>query len=44
MGCGIGACMACTCGVKSADGSTVRKRICTDGPVFDADEVIWDER
>ncbi len=43
MGCGLGACMACTCRTKAANGEVVRKRICVDGPVFDASEVVWDE-
>lgn len=37
MGCGIGACYACV--VKSADGKEYKK-ICTDGPVFKASEVM----
>ena len=37
MACGIGACLSCVCDTKS-DG---RKRVCVDGPVFDAREVIW---
>ena len=44
MGCGIGVCMSCTCGIKSDDGTVERKRICVDGPVFDATEVMWDEK
>lgn len=41
MACGIGACLACVCGSKDVDEhSHVRnKRICKDGPVFDAREV-----
>lgn len=38
MGCGIGACLVCACGMK--DGS--RKHVCKDGPVFSAEEVDWD--
>lgn len=34
MGCGIGACMTCTCNVAGE-----KKRVCKDGPVFDASEV-----
>lgn len=37
MGCGIGACYACI--VKSEDGES-QKKICTDGPVFHATEVM----
>ena len=36
MACGIGACLSCTC---DTDGG--RKRVCIDGPVFDASEVVW---
>lgn len=37
MACGIGACLGC--GVKTIDGV---KRVCYDGPVFKASEVIFD--
>jgi dihydroorotate dehydrogenase electron transfer subunit len=37
MGCGIGACLSCV--VSTTDGL---KRACVDGPVFDAEEVVWD--
>lgn len=37
MACGIGACLVCAC----AAGGTM-KRVCKDGPVFDAAEVNWD--
>lgn len=37
MGCGIGACLGCT--IKTIDGY---KRVCHDGPVFDANEIIWE--
>ena len=35
MGCGIGACLVCTC--KTKDGG--RARVCKDGPVFEVNEV-----
>jgi dihydroorotate dehydrogenase electron transfer subunit len=40
MGCGIGACFACVC--KKADDSTgvAYKKVCSDGPVFRAGEVV----
>jgi len=41
MACGIGACMGCACEVVSTDGSTQYKMVCTDGPVFDAQEIVW---
>ena len=37
MACGFGVCLACSCG--TAEGQA-RKRICTDGPVFLAEEVF----
>ncbi len=36
MACGIGACLSCV--VDTVDG---KKRACVDGPVFDAQEVVW---
>jgi dihydroorotate dehydrogenase electron transfer subunit len=41
MACGIGACLACVCKTKDVDAhSNVKnKRICKEGPVFDAKEV-----
>ena len=38
MACGAGACMGCT--VKTASGN---RRCCSDGPIFNAEEVIFDE-
>lgn len=38
MGCGVGACVTCTC--TMTDGS--RKRVCKDGPVFNGAEVEFD--
>ena len=37
MACGIGACLSCV--VSTVDGL---KRACVDGPVFSAEEVVWD--
>lgn len=41
MACGIGACLACVCQSKDVDehSHVHNKRICKDGPVFDAQEV-----
>ena len=41
MACGIGACLACVCKtkVKDAHSNVNNKRICKEGPVFDAKEV-----
>lgn len=38
MACGIGACLGCV--VDTEDGY---KRVCKEGPVFEADRVIWEE-
>lgn len=41
MACGIGACLACVCKSTEVDSHSMvhNKRICKDGPVFDAKEV-----
>lgn len=41
MACGIGACLACVCQSKEVDehSNVHNKRVCKDGPVFDAREV-----
>ncbi|MCR4740250.1 MAG: dihydroorotate dehydrogenase electron transfer subunit [Lachnospiraceae bacterium] len=42
MACSVGACLGCVCGtVETDDHSKVKnRRVCKDGPVFDASEVI----
>ena len=42
MGCGVGACLACVQKVRLSGQETLA-RVCKDGPVFEAGEVIWDE-
>jgi len=37
MACGVGACLSCV--VATTEG---QKRACVDGPVFDAERVLWD--
>ena len=39
MGCGFGACMGCSIMTKNGP-----KRVCSDGPVFGRDEIIWPTR
>lgn len=41
MACGIGACLACVCQSKEKDAhsNVNNKRVCKDGPVFDAQEI-----
>jgi len=43
MGCGFGACWGCVKRIRRADGGRWRK-ICEDGPVFWADEILWEEQ
>ncbi|GGM20864.1 dihydroorotate dehydrogenase B (NAD(+)), electron transfer subunit [Paraliobacillus quinghaiensis] len=38
MGCGVGTCFACV--IPTPESSTSYKKVCQDGPVFEADEVI----
>ncbi|MBA7660362.1 Dihydroorotate dehydrogenase B (NAD(+)), electron transfer subunit [subsurface metagenome] len=38
MGCGLGVCHGCTVKTKSG-----LKQVCKDGPVFDLDDILWDE-
>jgi len=40
MGCGIGACFACVCRTKDDRPGYNYKKVCSDGPVFRAGEVI----
>ena len=41
MACGVGACLGCVCKTKNVDehSHVNNARICTDGPVFDADDL-----
>jgi len=43
MACGVGACLACVQRLRRQDGTTWIARVCRDGPVFDAGEVVWEE-
>jgi dihydroorotate dehydrogenase electron transfer subunit len=38
MGCGFGACYGCTINTKNG-----QKQVCRDGPVFELDDIIWQE-
>jgi len=40
MGCGVGACLVCACATR-IDGKDHMSRVCKDGPVFNAEEVVW---
>ncbi len=38
MGCGFGACMGCSTKTKNG-----YKRVCKDGPIFDKEEILWED-
>ncbi len=44
MGCGVGACLGCTCETTEDQEPSHKeyKHVCTDGPVFNGEEVILD--
>lgn len=44
MACGVGACLGCVVLCRSQGGSRVYRRVCVDGPVFDLEEVVFEER
>lgn len=41
MGCGYGACLACVQRVRRPDGLTAWTRVCKEGPVFEARDIVW---
>ena len=43
MGCGMGTCQSCVCKIKTKnDQGWAYKLCCTDGPVFDAQQIVWE--
>lgn len=42
MACGIGACFSCVAKVRQADGSWDYRRTCVEGPVFEAEQIVFD--
>ncbi|MGN0667068.1 MAG: dihydroorotate dehydrogenase electron transfer subunit [Huintestinicola sp.] len=42
MGCGVGACLVCACRTIR-DGEEYYAHVCKDGPVFDSEEVVFDD-
>lgn len=45
MGCGIGACLVCSCKTKDSSSPNGEKysHVCKDGPIFNSQEVIFDD-
>ena len=42
MACGIGVCLSCVCRTKT--GHSGYSRVCKDGPIFNANEIVWNEK
>ncbi|MBM3707501.1 MAG: dihydroorotate dehydrogenase electron transfer subunit [Actinobacteria bacterium] len=43
MACGIGVCMGCAVKICSQDGNIEYKKVCSDGPIFNLMEVVFDQ-
>ena len=41
MGCALGVCLGCVCRIRTSEGGVEYQRVCTEGPVFNADDVVW---
>jgi len=41
MACGVGACRGCVVGIKDSAGNIGYKNVCSDGPVFAVEEVVF---
>jgi len=41
MACGMGACLGCACALLDEKGQQHYGHVCKDGPVFDAERVVW---
>jgi len=41
MVCGVGACLACVQKLRKPNGTEWVGRVCSDGPIFEASEIVW---
>ncbi len=41
MACGFGACFSCVASIRQEDGTVDLRRVCVEGPIFPAADVIW---
>jgi dihydroorotate dehydrogenase electron transfer subunit len=41
MGCALGVCLGCVCKIRTPDGGFEYQRVCTEGPVFHAEDIVW---
>lgn len=42
MGCAMGVCLGCVCPVRTDTDTIEYQRVCTEGPVFNATDIVWD--
>ena len=42
MGCALGVCLGCVCPVRIDANQIEYQRVCTEGPVFNATDIVWD--
>ena len=42
MGCAMGVCLGCVCPVRVSAHQIAYARVCTEGPVFNASEIVWE--
>ncbi len=42
MGCAMGVCLGCVCPVRIGPDTFEYQRVCTEGPVFNAPDIVWD--
>lgn len=42
MACGVGACQGCVIKTKDGQGGFAYQRVCKEGPVFEAKDIIWE--
>ncbi len=42
MGCAMGVCLGCVCPVRTDADTIEYQRVCTEGPVFNATDIVWD--
>ena len=42
MGCAMGVCLGCVCPVRIDANRIEYQRVCTEGPVFNADDIAWE--
>jgi len=42
MACGFGACFSCVAPIRQPDGVMDLRRVCVEGPIFPATDVVWD--